>query len=268
MRDRPGVLVSVGILSVAFTAGVVTAQERTNNPAPAVDRAMEVVRREARARAREREEAIERIKLEPVAPAVVANDAAAAEMRIRVQVQERFVEQEGRIAKAAVRPAPGRRVVVLRRNLVLAPVPRANKGDDDEPEDEVQPPPRVLFTEENFERQLFMNMNIDEARDWLNTQLRNRLAQVERSLRLSPAQKERLRLAGQGDIKRFFDQVDEHRRVFDRDELDLQEYQEFIRGLAPLCLKFQQRVHFKESFYEKTLKRVQNEVRAARNQAE
>jgi hypothetical protein len=262
MRDRPGVLVSVGLVSAVFTAGVVPVQGQMKKAAPPADRAMELVRREARAKAREREETFARIKRpDPAAP-------MDTNIQLPIQIEQQNAELRALAvarARVAAPQAAGRQIVVQRRNLVLAPAPRIKEGDD-EPEDEVQPPARVLFTEDAFERQIFMNTNADGARERLNAQLKTRIAQAERTLRLSPAQKERLRLAGQGDIKRFFDQVDEHRRVFDRDELDMQEYQVFVRGLSVLRLMFQQGMLVPGSLFDKTLRRVQNEVRAARNQ--
>ena len=50
--------------------------------------------------------------------------------------------------------------------------------------------------------------------DWLNSQLRVKIASVDRLIALSEEQKGKLQLAGRGDISRFVDQVEKQRRKF------------------------------------------------------
>jgi hypothetical protein len=71
-----------------------------------------------------------------------------------------------------------------------------------------QAPPET-FRDQDFERTIFgRQRTAAEARRTCTDTLTARIAEVDRLCALSEAQKEKLRLMGQGDIKRFFDLVE------------------------------------------------------------
>jgi Leucine-rich repeat (LRR) protein len=57
--------------------------------------------------------------------------------------------------------------------------------------------------------------NPSEMRNWLDSQLRSKIAVVDRTMHLTDAQREKLQLAGRGDIKHFIDRIEQDRRQFE-----------------------------------------------------
>ena len=55
----------------------------------------------------------------------------------------------------------------------------------------------------------------DSGRTYLEKFLNGKIRAVEQVRRLTPAQKQRLLLAGRGDIKRLFDRIEEERKEFE-----------------------------------------------------
>ena len=68
---------------------------------------------------------------------------------------------------------------------------------------------------DQFDRWIFNRMQTEVAtRAGLRSRIELELERIERSAELSESQKDKIRLAGQGDIKRFFDDVAEARQAF------------------------------------------------------
>jgi len=61
---------------------------------------------------------------------------------------------------------------------------------------------------EQFERWIFQNSNAQQARVVLEQKIEMEITRIEQATVLEESQKERIRLAGKGDIKRFYDRVD------------------------------------------------------------
>src|SRR5262245_41675135 len=71
------------------------------------------------------------------------------------------------------------------------------------------------FNDENFNQWIFQSFgNAQNARKRMEAMLAVQTDEVVRACALSNAQKEKVQLAGRGDIKRFFDRVEESRKKF------------------------------------------------------
>lgn len=77
-------------------------------------------------------------------------------------------------------------------------------------------------------------MNADSARAKLETILDVQIADIDQSCGLSGLQKKKLRLAGHGDVKRYFDRVAETKSAFDRVKGDAAKVIEIAQGIESL----------------------------------
>jgi len=121
--------------------------------------------------------------------------------------------------------------------LAAAAVPGAAargqaNDDDDEPEKPAPGQPLYLVNEVMFNRMVYGNATPETAREKLDSVLNLKLASVERSSAISQAQKERLALAGRGDIKRVFDRIEDRKGVLNK-QIDQDEYRRLIQELRP-----------------------------------
>ncbi len=85
---------------------------------------------------------------------------------------------------------------------------------DAEAEAEARALRRALIYERQFDVQIFGGESPESVRARLNNVVNERVGRLDRQYRLTDAQKEKLLLAGLGDIKRAFDRVDDLRRRF------------------------------------------------------
>src|SRR5262249_18403649 len=75
----------------------------------------------------------------------------------------------------------------------------------------------AIMNEANFDQWVFGNLgvvNAGMARNKLESRLELEVDDLERSCGLTPVQKKKLLVAGHGDIKRFFDRVEQSRTKF------------------------------------------------------
>jgi hypothetical protein len=72
------------------------------------------------------------------------------------------------------------------------------------------------------------------ARRRLDAQLAAQIRDVDRECTLTEAQKQKLRLAGRGDIKRFFDRYEDAERQFQSASQDRQNLEKVLRDIRPL----------------------------------
>jgi hypothetical protein len=96
---------------------------------------------------------------------------------------------------------------------------QAARAQDEEEEEApaVQQPGVVVFNEVQFDQWLFGNIgtaNAGVARNKVDTLLTLSVEDLERTCGLKPIQKKKLLVAGRGDIKRYFDHVEEVRKKF------------------------------------------------------
>ena len=91
------------------------------------------------------------------------------------------------------------------------------------------------------------------ALEYLESLLNVRLAEVERACNLSDGQKDRLRLAGHGDIKRFHDRVAEVRADFDRLKRDQARMNDLFQQAQPLAAQLNAGLFGERSFFAKAI---------------
>ena len=96
---------------------------------------------------------------------------------------------------------------------------QAARAQDDEEEDAQAVPVRgaLVFNEAQFDQWLFGNLgtsNAGMAHNKLDALLTLSVEDLERTCGLTSLQKKKLLLAGRGDIKRYFDRVEETRKKF------------------------------------------------------
>lgn len=90
----------------------------------------------------------------------------------------------------------------------------------------------VALDRENFDRWLFpAGYTESERRKHLDEILQDRVEATVRHDKLSATERAKLLLAGRGDIKRYFDQVEDRRRAF---EVERQRYQAGVDALHRL----------------------------------
>lgn len=160
------------------------------------------------------------------------------------------------------------------RTITLS-VPAPPAPDDEDDEDDEPPRPRhavarfnlnaAVVEPENFDRWVFAEEPSERARlRHLEDVLRARIEAVARKQELTESQRAKLRIAGKGDIKRFFDRVEERRTAFEK------ERQTFRTGLAALRrLEELERIYREGPFGEgslfvKTLRKIGDERMAGR----
>ncbi len=73
---------------------------------------------------------------------------------------------------------------------------------------------------------------------------------------LTESQQAKLRLAGKGDIKRFFDQVDDERSSFEIDRMSLDTGKAALRRIKPLEDAYDQGPFGDASLFDKLLHRI------------
>ena len=101
--------------------------------------------------------------------------------------------------------------------LALAPAALAQDDEDEEPAKVEVVNRGMVVNNIQFDSWVFGNIgsaNAGVARNKLDSLLTLSVEDLERSCGLTPVQKKKLLLAGHGDIKRFFDRVDEVREIF------------------------------------------------------
>jgi hypothetical protein len=130
---------------------------------------------------------------------------------------------------------------LLRLAMVLTiaaacPFSKAQNEDEPDPEVGARVARHPLLHHEQFDQHIFWPAeSVEAARARLNQTLNLRLKRLDRQYLLTAAQKEKLLLAGQGDIKRTLDRVDELRKRF-----QLVKYE---RSGLMACLQEAERIH-------------------------
>src|SRR5690348_1383421 len=111
--------------------------------------------------------------------------------------------------------------------------PCARAQDDGEEDEEApNPAPAVrmhafVMNDQQFDQWVFGNMGLGSAgsaRNRLDSLLTLNVDDLDRTCGLTPVQKKKLLLAGRGDIKRFFDRVEEIRKRFTKGQNDQNQF--------------------------------------------
>jgi hypothetical protein len=106
-----------------------------------------------------------------------------------------------------------------------------------------------------LERSVFQQYgNASGARRQLDWQLAMKIVEIERTCKLTDAQKKKLQLAGRGDIKRFFDRYEEIKRKTETSEQDEQAVADLGQDISALnLLLFQAGIFHDDSLLIKSL---------------
>jgi len=120
-----------------------------------------------------------------------------------------------------------------------------------------------VFADENFDQWLFNNnRNADGARAQFNAQLKLKIESVASICGASPVQKQKLQLAGRGDIVRFFEQVEVSRKKFQSLKHDQNRINEVFNDIRPLQARIALGLFGPGSLFDKTLRTTLNEKQA------
>jgi len=216
---------SCGMVSVVIVIIILVADRASAQRAEPGSRAHELLRREALQRAKEREAMLARVKLIPALP----------------QLQPAQAQ-------------PIRRFKMIREEFVLHPAEFLL--EEDEANDDPNRNREVVLAIDPgyFDLLVFGDRNTDESRwTWLKFKLAHKISQVSQNWQLSAPQKKKLTLAGQGDIKRFFCEVEAQRRDFESRRFEVNNIVNLIIRYKPLSEAFQAETFGDQSFFEKTL---------------
>jgi hypothetical protein len=148
-------------------------------------------------------------------------------------------------------------------------VPAPPAPDD---EDEGQPRPRpvvridiqnAVLEPESFDRWLFGDEASGRApQRHLEDLLRIKIESVAARRRMTGAQREKLRLAGRGDIKRFFDQVEGRRKDFEKERRSFRSGLAALRRLDAMAPLYHDGPFGDGSLFAKMLRRIEEEWKA------
>ena len=145
-----------------------------------------------------------------------------------------------------------------------APAQAQVLNDNEDLVEEVVVQPVFVMADENFEQWIFREFqNAAGARGRLDSLLMLNIESVAQVCGLSEAQRQKLWLAGRGDIKRFFDSVDELRRKFQAVKTDQNRLQELFREVQPLHSTFAAGPFGETSIFSKALKNTLTSEQAA-----
>ena len=142
-------------------------------------------------------------------------------------------------------------------------------GEEEVENNAVPQPAQAVFmmTDDQFDQWVFGGpRNSRAGRNKLDSLLTLQVDDVARMCTLSEAQKKKLLLAGRGDIKRFFDQVEEKRQKFGKVKNDKTKFNEIYQELVPLQAALNSGLFGDGSIYSKTIRRVLSEEEDARYQ--
>jgi hypothetical protein len=136
-------------------------------------------------------------------------------------------------------------------------------------EEEVAGPeqPQKHIGIDNFDRWVFGQWGTSRAaRKQLQSQLTLQVEAIDRVCDLTTVQQEKLQLAGQGDIWRFYERVEEVRKIFFTARLDQQKINQIWQHIQPLQQQLQAGLFHPHSLLHKCILRTLNPHQAARYQ--
>jgi hypothetical protein len=111
---------------------------------------------------------------------------------------------------------------------------------------------------DNFDRWLFADSRLPKEvqQRWLEHVLQRKIEVTAWEQKLSVPQQAKLRLAGRGDIKRFFDEVEDRRSDFEKDRRNYKSGLAALRRLEPLELTYLGGPFNDGSLFAKTLGKI------------
>jgi hypothetical protein len=140
-------------------------------------------------------------------------------------------------------------------------------------EDDIEPPAvpvanaGFMIDESNFDQWIFQGSSTAAAgKARISSHLKLKLDELNRACDLTDLQRKKLALAAQGDMKRFFDQVEALRKKFLAVRNDQNAFNELWQEIHPLQQKQQAGLFNETSMFEKTLRSTLNEEQQQRYQ--
>jgi hypothetical protein len=131
------------------------------------------------------------------------------------------------------------------------------QDEEDEPAALAEPVAQFEIPENQFDSWVFQNFpDAQSARKKLDEKLDLLAEDIERACQLSESQSQKLRLAGRGDILRFFDQVEVVRQKFLLVRKDQNKFNQIWQDISPLQVRFQAGLHDSDSLFVKTLRNM------------
>ncbi len=120
-----------------------------------------------------------------------------------------------------------------------------------------------MLDPENFDHWIF-NTDLTEQRrqEYLDQILKTRVEDAAREHHLTAPQRAKLRLAGSGDIKRFFDEVEGKRSEFNKGRLTYKSGRAELLRLVPLAQVYQEGPFGDGSLFAKTLHKINDDRQA------
>jgi hypothetical protein len=155
-------------------------------------------------------------------------------------------------------------VTVLACSLIAGSSVNAQSDDDDTP----AAPAQVMhfeIQENQFEQWVFQNWQSTQmARTQLEKLLGLQIDDVDRAGKLTETQRKKVQLAGGGDIKRFFEQVEVVRNKFLLVRKDQQRFNEIWQDIQPLQMTINTGLFEDGSLFHKTLRKTLTAEQSAR----
>ncbi|MDB5392036.1 MAG: hypothetical protein JWM11_7682 [Planctomycetaceae bacterium] len=125
--------------------------------------------------------------------------------------------------------------------------------------------PQMMWTDDTIDQWIFgSGRNAVQARKRLDTQLTLRIDELDRACGLTEIQKKKLYLAGQGDIKRLFDDMLVIRKKFDKLRNDQNAINQIFQEINPLQNRISAGIFRSESFYQKSVLKTLGPDQAAK----
>jgi hypothetical protein len=136
----------------------------------------------------------------------------------------------------------------------------------DEPEGAAAAPPRRFrISDRSLDQWLFGAGNdAASARQLGEARLRSRIGYIDQICGLGAHQRKKLEVAGRGDIKRFFDRVDEIREELRLAERDVDRIRWLMSDAQAHCSRFRDRPFDEETLFGKTLRTILDAEQTAR----
>jgi hypothetical protein len=164
-------------------------------------------------------------------------------------------EREQILARLSARGTGPARPRLVNPRIILERIPAM--PDDDEADVAAPPRAKSRVAERCFDNFILGGMvDLESVRAYLESELTNRIDAIDRQSHLTPDQTNKLLLAGKGDIKRLFDQIEDERKQFEVIRTDVRGCQRFLRGLQPLALSVREGPFSGDSLFAKTLRKV------------
>lgn len=144
---------------------------------------------------------------------------------------------------------------------------RAARGQDDWDVGEKvvnQPNAQGMMALPDFDQWALGGKNRDQIERLVKSQLALQITSVTRACELSDAQREKLQLAGEGDLTRLFRAIEQLREKFRDVGQDREKFNNVINEASKLQMKLQSDVYDESSLFQKVLRQTLNREQSER----